>query len=457
MNNEQEIPAINMPEGEVQQTTLLFVDDESNILTSLRRLFRGSGYKVLIAESGTEGLSLLEQENVDLVVSDMRMPEMDGAQFLEQVALKWPETIRILLTGYADMQSTIDAINKGNIYKYISKPWEDHELKLSVKHALEQKRLREERDGLLIVTERQNEELKDLNANLEQKVAQRTEELSKANELLKNNHVSSIKTFASIIEAREGVNAGHARRVAEKAKNIAGDMGLSPKECQDILFAGLLHDMGKIGLSDRVLHKPVNEMSTDEREEYKKHPIMGEALLTSLESFQDVAKLIRHHHERHNGSGYPDGLRFDEIPRGAMILSMLSDYDDLLNGSLDGLIYSQAGALQYIKDHIGSRYNPVIVDAFTKCLTLDMATFKGSGKRKGESESEAKGSAKSVEFGSNQLVSGMVLAKDLYVGENILLLSEGHILNQSFIDKIKSFETSMMRKFRITVWRGIRK
>ena len=129
--------------------TLLFVDDEASILSSLRRLFRPHGYRILTAESGAAGLETLEKESVDLVISDMRMPEMDGAQFLEKVRARWPEVTRILLTGYADITSTINAINKGEIYRYIAKPWDDNDIVLVVRDALERKRLQAENTRLL--------------------------------------------------------------------------------------------------------------------------------------------------------------------------------------------------------------------------------------------------------------------------------------------------------------------
>jgi response regulator RpfG family c-di-GMP phosphodiesterase len=124
-----------------KQTTVLFVDDESNILSALRRLFRPLNYKVLTANSGAQGLELMAQEPVDLVISDMRMPEMDGAQFFEKVRDGWPDSVRILLTGYADISSAVAAINKGEIYRYVSKPWEDSELIATVKEALQRKQL----------------------------------------------------------------------------------------------------------------------------------------------------------------------------------------------------------------------------------------------------------------------------------------------------------------------------
>src|SRR5487761_2120818 len=137
-----EKPGIPVPQnGTEGNATLLFVDDEVNILSSLKRLFRPGGYRIFTAESGAQGLEILQHEAVDLVVSDMRMPEMNGAKFLEQVNARWPDTIRILLTGHAEIGATIDAINKGHIYRYISKPWEDNDILLAIKQALHQKKL----------------------------------------------------------------------------------------------------------------------------------------------------------------------------------------------------------------------------------------------------------------------------------------------------------------------------
>ena len=150
--------------------TLLFVDDEPGILSALRRLFRPHGYRIFIAEGGAAGLEVLEKEQIDLVISDMRMPEMDCARFLEQVFKRYPETVRILLTGYADITATIEAVNKGQIYRYVSKPWNDQELLLTVQQALDLKALQREKLRLEALTVRQNDALKALNLSLEEKV-----------------------------------------------------------------------------------------------------------------------------------------------------------------------------------------------------------------------------------------------------------------------------------------------
>ena len=270
------------------------------------------------------GLEIMARETIDLVVSDMRMPEMNGAQFLQKVNEQWPDTIRILLTGYAEIGATIDAINKGHIYRYISKPWEDNDIVLAIKQALHQKQLEKANQGLEELTRKQNEELKDLNANLEQKVKARTEEvrqtmgfLEVAHEKLKKGFITSIRVFSNLIEMREGVMAGHSHRVAELSRAIAQQMGMAEAEVQDVFLAALLHDVGKIGLPDYLLEKPFANLTNEERLEVIKHPVKGQTALMALEQLQGAAKLIRSHHEHFDGLGFPDKLHGLEIPLGA--------------------------------------------------------------------------------------------------------------------------------------------
>ncbi len=156
--------------AELVQQRVLVVDDEASILSALRRLLRHHKMEVLTADSGQAGLAILEHETVDVVISDMRMPGMSGAEFLEEVFSRWPETKRILLTGYADVASTIAAINRGKIWRYIAKPWNDDELLLTVQQAVGHRSLMQENARLLKLTQDQNEQLKTLNASLEEKV-----------------------------------------------------------------------------------------------------------------------------------------------------------------------------------------------------------------------------------------------------------------------------------------------
>lgn len=403
--------------------TLLFVDDEQNILSSLKRLFRSSGYRILTASSAKEGLEILENEAIDLIVSDMRMPEMSGDEFLEQVAVKWPNTIRILLTGYSDISATIAAINNGGIYKYISKPWEDGDLKITVQRALEQKRLEE-------IVEQQNRELKELNEGLENKVQARTAELSqtvgmveKAYESLKKGYGDSIKTFSNIIEAREGQVAGHARRVANMARRVALALGVDKVETQDIFFAGLLHDIGKIGLPDRLLSTPFDELSDHDREEVIRHSIVGEMLLMPLDILHGAAKIIHSHHEWFDGGGYPDGLKKEEVPLGAYILAVADDYDALRAGMLMSEKLSAAQAQDFILNNRGKRYSPQVVDVFMNLIKAD--------------NKESKAEEEAVYMSADALKEGMVLGRDLMTKSGMVLIARGYRIDEALIKKIQ--------------------
>ena len=409
--------------------TLLLVDDEPSILSALRRLLRKSGYVIHTAESGKAGLEILEREPIDLVISDMRMPEMDGARFLEQVRARWPDTVRLLLTGYSDVTSTIDAINRGGIYRYIAKPWNDDDLVLIVRDALERQRLTHENARLLALTQAQNEELKDLNANLEDKVRQRTAEIGQindflnlANERLKQNFLISIKMFTGLIELRAGAMAGHSRRVADLARKLAKHTGVEPKEQQDIFFAALLHDIGKIGFPDTLLNRPVSRLNGEETVTYRRHPATGAAALMPLEELKHAAQIVRAHHERFDGQGFPDGAEGENIPLGARILSIVNDYDALQTGTLAERRMTPEEAQALLQQSRGKRYDPRLVDAFLEML----------GGLKKEVVLE-----KPVSHAD--LKVGMVLSRDLMSREGVLLLSSDYILDASLIRQIQDY------------------
>ena len=409
--------------------SLLLVDDEPSILSSLRRLLRTGGYQIHTAESGQAGLEILEHEAVDLVISDMRMPEMDGAKFLELVRQRWPATTRILLTGYADVNSTIAAINRGEVYRYVAKPWEDNDLMLVVREALEGARLRSENIRLQALTQAQNEELKDLNANLENKVVQRTAEieqinsfLNMANEQLKHNFLVSIKVFSGLMELRGGVMAGHSRRVADLVRKLARHLGTDPKTQQDCFFAALLHDIGKIGFSDSLLTRPTCKMTGDDLGRYRKHTLAGESALMPFDELKNVSKIVRSHHERYDGQGFPDGLQGTEIPLGARLIAVVNDYDGLQLGILAEKRMTPDEAMALLVQARGKRYDPQIVDAFVEMI---------------DNLGEEIVHEKAVSHAD--LKVDMVLSRDLVSREGALLLSADAILDVNLVKQIQEY------------------
>jgi response regulator RpfG family c-di-GMP phosphodiesterase len=360
---------------EKTSAVLLFVDDEPNVLKALRRLFHSEGYTIHLAEGGAEGLDILRQHAVDLIISDMRMPEMSGAEFLARAVEQWPETVRILLTGYSDLQSTIDAVNKGRIFSYCNKPWNDEELKLLVRNALEQKRLREERERLSTIIRQQNDELKTLNEHLEERVEQRTSELNEtlkqldqANNDLKKQYIDSIHAFSRIIEMRPGIKSGHSKYVAENAQGVAKKLGLPGEEIKNIIYAGLLLQIGKMTLPDKILTLPFYTMDALQKKSYLKHAQEAVPLLKGLTQLDAAMTLIRCQYEHYDGSGSPDGLAGGEIPLGSKILSVVRDYIGYLDGTLTGKPMPVADARKRLRDFKMIHYDPKVVDVFLKHL-----------------------------------------------------------------------------------------
>lgn len=417
--------------------TVLFVDDEASILSALRRLFRPTGYRVLMAESGADALALLAREPVDLVLSDMRMPGMDGAQLLAAVRERHPDVARLLLTGYADIGSTIAAINQGEIQRYIAKPWDDHDLLLAVKEGLERRRLQRENEALHARVAEQNaqlqtanaelqsangrldelnHQLETANAQLEKRVASRTAELSQVNlmlgkayEQLQSNFLLSIKVFAGLLELREGSLPGYSEKVGHLAQRLAVKLGMSEIQQRDCYAAGLLCEIGKIGLPDRMLRTPFSMLSDSEQQRYCRHPLLAEATLMPLNDLREVARLVRRHQERLDGRGYPDGLSGDDVPLQAQLIGLAATYESLIAGRLSQKHYPPPEAQAAIEATAGTHYAPALIAAFSQLMA-----------------EEAAAEPPMVELEVDELQPGMVMGRDLISPRGTLLLSKGY-------------------------------
>lgn len=425
--------------------TLLFVDDERNILASLRRLFRPLGYNILLAESGPAALEIMKQFPIDLVISDMRMPEMDGARFLQEVAKRYPDTVRILLTGFADLTSTIAAINSGKIYRYVSKPWEDTELTLAVSQALKTRRLEQEKRELTALTERQNRELKDLNDNLELKVRQRTEELQQIADMLdlaysevRESYHNTMRVFAGLIGMRSSLSGRYSEKIAELAKKLAQQLGMTETEIEDVYYAGLMHLLGKLSLPDALVEQPLFALDRESIALYKKHPVNAQTALLPVEALQGVGQLLRAQDERWDGCGYPDGLQGEAIPLGARILAVAKDYYGYQLGKVVPDRLSARAALERLQLDAGKGYDAEVVRALT-----------GSGVEK---EAPVEIDTTQVrKIPSDRLLPGMRLGRDLYNSKHTLLLTQGRLFTDPLIRKLIQLERSEGAHFDIYV------
>lgn len=415
------------------QLQVLLVDDETNILLALKRLLMDEEFGVLTASSGAEALETLAvAENVALIVSDQRMPGLSGAEFLEKARTVAPDAIRIVLTGYADVVAAVDAINKGGAYRYINKPWNDDELLSLVREAVDRYRLVQENRRLTETVHRQNEELKDWNANLKTRVLEQTsqirrksEDLHVLNARLKRNYSDSIMAFSRLIELRDKEVKNHSGNVAKLSAFIAEEMGLSGEEVETIRVSSVLHDIGKIGISDLLLQKDEDEMTDGERGEYILHTVRGQAAIDFIEDLRGAGVLVRHHHECYDGSGFPDRLKGEEIPLGSRIIAM-SDHVDRTIRKLSGddLLHL---TLRDVEQGVGKKFDPRLFP------------FVARGVRETYAEFSAATEMTEIECKPGELLAGMVLARDLCSGTGILLLGKGSELDIEKIAALKRY------------------
>ncbi len=311
------------------QFSVLCVDDEANILSALRRMLVLEGFQVVTAESGALALELMQKDQFHVLLTDLQMPGMTGVELLEKVREKWPDTMRLLLTGTADINSAVAAINQGEIYRYLTKPWIDAELVGVIKSAIE------------------------------------LGELAKAKHArLRASYVSSIKAFSGLMDLRMPALLAHSRRVADLSKKLAHQAGLDEIAQQEVFIAGLLHDVGKIGLSDRILAIKYFELPLSEVKLYKKHCAMGQMSLTISQELEAVGAIVRSHHEFFDGTGFPDKLSGDSIPLGARIVGLVESYEELISGEYTETASSPAQALRIVASNRGKLYCPVIADHF---------------------------------------------------------------------------------------------
>ena len=420
---------------------ILFVDDEKPILNSLKRLFRPTGHKVHIAQSGAEGLNVLGEHTIDIVVSDMRMPEMDGAEFLTNVASKWPATTRMLLTGYADLTSAIDAINNGAIARYLTKPWQDDDIVMCVQQAIDTTRLAREKARLEALTAKQNAELKELNESLEAKVAQRTQEieagrakLEEAHSALSKGYRATINIFSRVIQARAGLTSRAA--VAEDARAVGARLGLSDAVCEALADAALLCDIGKISLPDDIVSRPYTLLGPNEARDYHRHPTNAEATLLSLEPLAPAAAIIRQHCERVDGSGFPAKLTGDEIALPARVLAVVKAYADLQRGGMFKEWLTARDAREFLIEHKGQRYDETVVDAFIEWL---------------DNPDRSAAELKERKLKLAKVHPGMITTRDLCDANGVLVLASGQEISSALLDRLETLQRSLSEPLTIFV------
>lgn len=424
--------------GAAGRIRLLAVDDEPAVLRALRSLFRSSAYDLHLAESGAEALKILGEHPIDVIISDMRMPGMDGMELLSEAKRRFPEPVRIVLSGYAEPDRVIGVLNEAGIFAYVSKPWDSADLKLKVHRAAEQLRLRQ-------LTEYQNDQLERLNSSLEDKVRERTAELSSAKdrlnlalEELDESYRSVVKMLADMAERRMPAVRGHGQRVARTSRRLALALGLSAEEVRDIETAALLHDIGLVVVPDEILAVSPDCMTEDQLRQYQRHPVLGEITLIGIPVMRQVAAIIRSHHELYDGNGFPDGLVGEAIPLGARVVALANDYDSLLEAERTGEILIEEEAYARLCRDAGHRYDPRLLDLLG---------------RVGRAPSKSGIQIDEVRvLQTEDLEPGMVLYEKLLSRDGMLLLSAGQRVSEQAIAAIRRLERAEDSHYEVYVY-----
>ncbi len=430
--------------------TILLVDDEASILKALNRLFRKDGYRILTASSGQEGLGLLKkvEKPVSLFISDQRMPGMTGAQFLEKAKKIFPDAIRFLLTGHSDMDATVDAVNKGEIHRYLTKPWNDDDLTLQVRQSLEQYELRLENKRLLALTKKQNKDLEKKVNERTLEIKQKNEELEGANKKLEESFLHVVRLYSSLVETLNPALGKYMREAADLSRLVAEELGLEKDDLDQIEIAGMIHDIGLLGSPEYLIGKDESDMTEKEFKIFTLHPAIGQVCVDGVEHLNRVGEMVLCHHEHYDGSGFPNGLRLEEIPLGSRIIGAVADYCRLVHFWPQDLKEIIARSRKYFGPavkNLGIADPKTMIKEIAKKIVLleanqkyDFQIISALIKKIEETETDETKRQKQISLlPLEELREGMVLAKNLRTEEGRILLAKDTKLSEPSIESIQ--------------------
>jgi putative nucleotidyltransferase with HDIG domain len=324
------------------------VDDERLVNAILARYLTQVGYSCVTAQSGAEALEKLEVQPCALALCDVRMPGMDGIELLKRMKQRYADIAVIMVSAVDNREVAVEAMRAG-AYDYVIKPFHFDEVLISVQRALENRRM---------VLER-----KEYQQELERKVEERTRELAEKNEELQRLFISAIESIVLTLQAKDEYTEGHSRRVSVRATDVAIEMSLPDREVENIRMAALLHDIGKVGTKESILNKP-GKLTAEEGDHIRSHPLVAASILEPITPLAEVIAYIKHVHESYDGSGYPDGLRGDQIPLGARIISVADVFDAMTSPRPYRAAIEENAVLEHLKEEADKQFDPTVVLAF---------------------------------------------------------------------------------------------
>lgn len=314
--------------------TILVVDDEKDNLQLFIRTLRRD-YNVLSSSRGEDALEIIRNNHVDMIISDHKMPEMEGTEFLKKAYEIHPDSVRMLVTAFADADILRQAINEGKVHRYIKKPWTPNDLLNVIEACLGIYQLNQDN----------------------QKLAYDLKELFSG----------TITAIMEALDAKDPHTSGRSKRVTFYSLKMGEALGLSNQSLSELEIAGLLHDIGMIGVPVNIITKPDN-LTDDEYDLVKNHTIIGMRILEEIKQLNHVIRIVGCHHEHYNGEGYPYGLKSEEIPIESQIIAVADAYDGLTTDRAYRSSLSHDEAVSMIRAAAGSQFNPAVVEVFLNVI-----------------------------------------------------------------------------------------
>lgn len=406
------------PSGDSNNPGILVVDDEAIVLGALKETLERDGHKVTATTNPVNALELVRREDFAVIISDHRMPQMTGLDFLVESRKIRPHASRILITAVLSLPTIVEAINKGEIFRFVAKPWLREELSATVRNALQRHQLVTENERLTAQTQDLNARLMVANASLARQIKDleaQKQALDTVNRQLATSYDRSLELCRRILATYDPYLGGQTKAVVEIAGHMAGTDHFTDDERHALRTAAWLCDIGLIGVSRELLrafrHEP-GRLTEREREGIQTHPIYSQTLASYVDPLPLVAETVRAHHERFDGEGYPDGLRGQSIPWPARCLAVAVWFVE------SGL--GKDKAIEAVMAESGKGFDPEAVRLFLKTTHLVQLPRRVR------------------EVMLEELEPGMVLANGLYSPHGLLLVGEGQTLSAGTIAKIRN-------------------
>jgi response regulator RpfG family c-di-GMP phosphodiesterase len=398
---------------------ILVVDDEEIVLVALRDTLEREGYHVVASPHAIHALTVLKDQQFSVVITDQQMPLISGLEFLTQVREIQPNATRILITAVLNLGTVIDAINKGEIYRFVVKPWLREELLATVKTAVQRYELISNNARLQAETQAMNERLTTLNQELAAQVAQAEQQNHKLQRALREqdeNLRQCVELCLQTMQTFYPTLGNRARRTQALCQAMGKAAELTPEQQQILEISASIHDIGLVGIPRQLIKKwnqAPESLTEAEHALVRHHPVFGQELAGFVHRLQTVGTTIRSHHERFDGSGYPDGLKGAAIPWLARLLGVAVAF---VESDLD-----IKGATALISQGSGSSFDPEAVRVFLRAVPKAVVP----GKQR--------------EVMLSELTPGMVLAQGIYSENGVLLIPDGQRLTSTYIDKLNNY------------------